>query len=214
MKFLRRFPFPGGIRKSLFVSLLIVLTVWVLFKLSISILSDFLIIDKPIPHAEALVVMAGSVRERLPAAARLFQRGIAPKILLTNDGVLGAWSEEKHRNLYLVEWAESELMKMQIPETAIVKLAYSSSGSIHDALNSRTEILDQGIRSIIIVTSDYHTRRSLWSFERVLQGHPVAVGVYPAVSEVSTASDFIKFPVLCREFISYIYYRINYRDIE
>jgi uncharacterized SAM-binding protein YcdF (DUF218 family) len=205
---------PCGLRRILFSSFLVIVTISLLIKLSAPILGGFLIINKPLPHADALVVMAGSTQERLPAAASLFQDGIAQTILLTNDGVLGAWSEEKQRNLYHVEWAEYDLIKMQVPEKAIVKLAYSSSGSIYDALNSRTEIFDKGIKSIIIVTSDYHTRRSLWCFERVLRGHPIKIGVCSAKSEVSKMSDIKRFEELCREMIKYIYYTYKYSRLE
>lgn len=200
-------------RTHLLSPLLIIVFCFALVKLSIPILENFLIINKPLPRADALVVMAGSTQERLPVAAHLFLAGISPKILLTNDGVLGAWSEEKHRNLYRVEWAEADLKKMRVPEKAIVKLAYSSSGSIYDALNSRKEILGEGYKSIMIVTSDYHTRRSMWSFERVLRGHHVTIGVCPVNSEMNRMSDFIKFLELSREMIKYIYYTFQYSHI-
>lgn len=214
MKLPKGFLVKCDLRKTLLWSLAIIVLTSTVIQVGIPILEDFLVIDKQVPHAEALVVMAGSMPERLSAAARLFQEGISAKILLTNDGILGAWSEEKQRNLYRVEWAEFFLTKMQVPEEAVVKLAYSSSGSIYDAMNSRTEILDKGIKSIIIVTSDYHTRRSLWCFERVLRGHTVMIGVYPAKSEVSASSDCKKFLELCREMIKYVYYMYSYRNIE
>lgn len=203
----------GSLRTAFLFSLLLLIVGWTIIKFSTPMLEDFLIVDKPLSHADALVVMAGSMSERLPAAVRLFREGISPEILLTNDGILSAWSDEQHRNLFHVEWAESELLGMQIPRKAIVKLAYTSSGSIYDALNSRTEIIAKGIHSIIIVTSDYHSRRSLWIFEKVLRGHPVTVGVYPAKSAVSTSSDFTKFLELSREMIKYLYYTYSYRSI-
>lgn len=214
MKSRQKFLASCEIRKILFWSFLVIVTTLVLIKLSIPILGGFLIINKPLTHADALVVMAGSMPERLPAAARLFRDGISQKILLTNDGVKGAWSEEKHRNLSQVEWAEADLIKMQVPETAIVKLAYSSSGTIHDALNSRTEILDKDIKTIIIVTSDYHTKRSLWTFERVLRSNRVAIGVYPAISEGSKSSEFKRFLELSSEMIKLIYYICKFWNIE
>jgi len=201
-------------RRGLLSLLLAIVFCLAIIKTSIPILEKFLVVRKELPHAEALVVMAGSMPERLPVAARLFQEGIAPLILLTNDGTFSAWSPEKHRNLYNIEWAEAELVKMRVPEQAIVKLTYSSSGSIYDALNSRKEMLDKGIKSIVIVTSDYHTRRSLWTFERVLRHYPVQIGTYPAISVVSDSSDIEKFLELGREMIKYIYYTSMYKNID
>jgi uncharacterized SAM-binding protein YcdF (DUF218 family) len=203
---------PWGIQKRLTFSLLIIVIISGLIMLCIPVLEDFLVVDRPLPHGDALVVMAGEEPIRLPAAARLYKEGRAPKILLTNDGIFSAWSEEKQRNLYHVEWAEDNLLKMQVPENAIVKLSYSSSGSIHDALNTRKYVLDKGLKDIIIVTSDYHTRRSLWIFERVFRGYPVKIGVYPAKSEVNPESTLRRFMTLSFEMLKLIYYKSRYNE--
>lgn len=181
-----------------------------LFCWSVPALEKYLIVDKPLPYADALVVMAGSRSERLPAAANLYKKGIAPKILLANDGVFAAWSTEKQRNLFQVEWAELELMQMQVSEKAIVKLQYSSSGTIYDALWSRTIVLKKGFKSIIIVTSDYHTRRSLWTFKRVYKNYPVKIAVYPVRSKVTAMPCYKKFIPLSCELIKYFYYICKY----
>ena len=102
------------------------------------------------------------------------------------------------------------MLKMQIPGNAIVKLPYSSSGTIHDALNSRKYILDNNLKKIIIVTSDYHTRRSLWTFERVFAGYPVEIGVYPVTSRVVAMPYLNKFMLLSQEMIKYVYYNFKY----
>lgn len=214
MKSLQRFFASGKTQKRLLYLILLMVAGLATMKTSIPLLENFLIVSKPLPQAEALVVMAGSASERLPCAARLFHEGVAPRILLTNDGIFSAWSPDHQRNLYGIEWAELALMKLQVPQQAIGKLTYSASGSIHDALNSREEILSKGLTSIIIVTSDYHTRRSLWTFERVLRNRDIAIGSYPAVSAAGASSDFRRFLELAYELVGYIYYRVAYEDIE
>ena len=201
-------------RKALLSLLLTIVVGLATIQTATPVLENFLIVKRQLPRAEALVVMAGSTVERLPVAARLYREGVAPQIILTNDGIFSAWSAEKNRNLYSIEWSEAELVKIQVPEQAIVKLAYSASGSIHDALNSRREILARGIKSIIIVTSDYHTRRSLWTFQRVLRSYPVAIGIYPAASELSKAPVLSRFLALGCELLKYAYYRVMYNDID
>ena len=104
----------------------------VLLLVSLS-LETYLIFEKPITQADAIVVMAGSPGERLPAASFLYRQGTAPKIILTNDGVFSAWSELFQRNLYEIEWAEQALIQDGIPEQAIVKLPFSESGTYYDA---------------------------------------------------------------------------------
>jgi len=200
----------SAIQKALAAFSLIIVFIWGLIMLCIPVLEDFLVVDRPLPHGDALVVMAGEEPIRLPAAARLYKEGRAPRILLTNDGIFSSWSEEKQRNLYQVEWAEDNLLKMQVPENAIVKLSYSSNGSIHDALNTRKYVLDKRLKNIIIVTSDYHSRRSLWIFERVFRDHSVKIGVYPAKSEVNLLPNYKRFILLSYELVKLVYYEFRY----
>jgi uncharacterized SAM-binding protein YcdF (DUF218 family) len=195
---------------SIFV-LIIFLLVFVVF-MSVPLLNHFLVINKPLPHAEAIVVMAGNKSERLPAAVLLYKEGKAPKIFLTNDGVFSAFSKEKQRNLYQVEWAENELIRMGIPADAIVKLGYTKSGTIFDAVNVRKSILDTGIKSIIIVTSDYHTRRSYWALKKVLKGYSIQIGVYPVESNQKSDHFISKAIKLYLELLKYLYYRCEYRN--
>jgi uncharacterized SAM-binding protein YcdF (DUF218 family) len=198
--------------KRFFIPCVIVAVISLSIRISLPALEDYLVVDRPLQHADALVLMAGEVPIRLPAAARLYKEGKADKILLTNDGVLGAWSEQKQRNLYQVEWAEDELLKMGIPESAIVILTYSASGSIFDATNTRKYVSGSGIRNLLVVTSDYHTRRSLWAFQTVFRGHPVQIGVYP-VEEIRTMTDSRKFIFINIELIKLIYYSFAYSTV-
>jgi len=213
MSFRKNDILKSAIQVKLAASFLIIIIIWTLAMLCVPVLEQFLVIDSPLPHADALVVMAGETSIRLPAAARLYKEKRADKIILTNDGIFSSWSNEKQRNLYEVEWAEQSLMKMQVPEMDIVKLPYTASGSIHDALNTRTYILKGGIKSIIIVTSDYHSRRSLWTFEQVYRNQPLKIGVYPVRSSLASLSDNKKLTVLTVEMFKFLYYRLRFISI-
>jgi len=202
-------PLSSAIQKT-FPALLLILVILGLFRLAVPALEGFLVVDRTLPHADALVVMAGEKPIRIPAAARLYKQGKAEKILLTNDGIFSSWSQEKQRNLYEVEWAEESLLKMKVPKSAIVKLPYSASGSIYDALNTRAFVLEKGIKSICIVTSDYHSKRSLWTFERVFRGCPIVIGVHPVKSGVTALAGYRKVTPLGLEFLKYLYYRCKF----
>jgi uncharacterized SAM-binding protein YcdF (DUF218 family) len=132
--------------------------------------------------AEAIILLSGDYKERAPVAAQLYRAGYAPMILLTNDGVFSGWSAKNNRNLYQVEWTEEELVKLAVPRDKIVKLPFFGGGTIYDALAVRQYVLQHGEKKLIIVTSDYHVKRALWTFRKVFSGMPVEISAYPAVS--------------------------------
>lgn len=144
------------------------------------LLEKIVVAEQEIFNADAMVLMAGSRYSRLPAIVRLYQEGVAPRILLTNDGVLGQWSVKYQRNLYQVEWAREYLLERGVPDGAIELLDYIDSGSYYDALNTRKYVIADGsIDSLLIVTSDYHSRRTLWVFNRVFNDLDIKIGLYP-----------------------------------
>ena len=188
--------------------------VCVLAWATLPVMERFLVVDRPLASADSLIVMAGSSSERLPVAATLYNNKAVQRILLANDGVMGAFSRERHRNLYLVEWAEEELVSMRVPREAIITLPYSLSGSIYDALQSKKAVSANGLQRIIVVTSDYHTRRTMWIFDKVFEKQSVAIGISPAPSKITAMPWYRKLFPLSFEFLKYIYYRFRYVKIQ
>lgn len=133
-------------------------------------------------RADAIVLLAGAWKERVPAAAKLYREGCAPKIVLTNDGVISGWSPRHNRNLYNIEWAEEELVKGGVPRAAIVKLPFHGSGTIYDALATRELAIRDGFRSLLIVTADYHVFRSRLVFRYVFRDRGILLSVRPVAS--------------------------------
>jgi len=67
------------------------------------------------------------------------------------------------------------------PGKDIVLVEFTECGSIHDVLNTRDYVLSrEDIRSLLVVTSDYHARRTLWSFRHVFREKDIRIGVNPA----------------------------------
>ena len=141
------------------------------------VLANNLVVEKPLAKADAILVLGGaaSYLERTDEAAAIFREGIAPKIFLTNDGLQGGWNQKEQRNPYFVEGAHNELIRQGVPEEAIEILPGLVNGT-NDEANLFFEISAQKkLKSVLLVTSAYHSRRALWAFERVLSRHNSAL---------------------------------------
>lgn len=143
---------------------------------------NLLNVHTPLMNSDAIVLLAGAHKERVPAAAMLYRDGYAPRVILTNDGLFSSWSTQYNRNLYQIEWAEEELVKLGVPRENIIKLPYYGSATVYDALAVKRYLFKSGLKKIIIVTSDYHTRRAFWTFRHVLKSYTTEIAVYPAKS--------------------------------
>ena len=149
------------------VSLVIALGVWIPLA---SGLANRLAVEQPLPEADAILVLSGSATyiERTQKAAELYQQGIAPRILLTSDGTRAGWSRSEERNPSFVELARASLIERGVDPNAIEILSETATGTIYEARILRKKLDETGWQKVLIVTSAYHTRRALWTFEKVL----------------------------------------------
>jgi uncharacterized SAM-binding protein YcdF (DUF218 family) len=107
----------------------------------------------------------------------LFLEGRAPRILLTNDNHQGAWSTAQQRNMFYYERSVEELRKSGVPPQSIEVLMQPVTSTYDEAQLIRDYAQQHGMRSILIVTSAYHSRRALWVFSKVFRDVGVQIGL-------------------------------------
>ncbi|HET6891568.1 MAG TPA: YdcF family protein, partial [Pyrinomonadaceae bacterium] len=141
-----------------------------------------LIVSAPLSSADAIVVLSGSSAylERTHKAAELYRQGRAPLVLMTDDHTQGGWSTALQRNPYFVERGREELVKEGVPAEKIRVVPGVASSTRDEALILREYALAQGLRSILVVTSAYHSRRALRSLRQNFAGTGTTVGLEPA----------------------------------
>ena len=177
-----------------------------------------LVVHAALAHADAIVVLSGSsaYEERTRQAAELFRQGRAPIVVLTDDHTRGGWSSAEQRNPFFVERALAELVKHGVPADRI-KIAPGVAASTYDeAQLTREFAVEQGYRSVLIVTSAYHSRRALWTFRKGLDGTTTAVGLEPAPIGSNTPSTVFwwlqpqGWRMVGGEYVKLIYYWLKY----
>lgn len=157
------------------IFLLWILTAWIAARA--------LIVNADLRSADAIVVLSGSSSyiERTHKAAELFHQGRAPLIMLTDDNTRGGWSSALQRNPYFVERARDELIKQGVPADKIRIVPVTISGTHYEALTIKEYAVAHRLRSLLVVTSLYHSRRALRSLRQSFAGTATIVGLEPAV---------------------------------
>ena len=199
--------------------LLIAATVLVAWAAIAWVAAEQLIVSAELERADAIVVLSGSKAyvERTRRAAELFQLGRAAKIILTNDNQLSGWSVEEQRNPSFIERAASELKAAGVPEANIEMLAQAVSSTHEEAVLLRDYARARGLRSVLVVTSAYHSRRALWTWRNVFEGSDIQIGVEtvaPGNQTPPPATWWLHargWPAVAGEYLKLIYYRFHYR---
>src|SRR5688572_21189602 len=146
-----------------------------------------LIVRAPLDRADAIVVLSGSstLAERTQHAARLYSQNRAPKILLTTDNQQGGWSTVKQRNPYFHEIAVKELTRLGVPAQNVEVVEPPVTSTWDEAIVISEYSKTHNLRSILIVTSGYHSRRALRTFRTQFQD-TTQVGIDPVETGIQT----------------------------
>ena len=144
-------------------------------------LAEKLIIEEPLEKADAILVLGGSHTyvERTQKAAELFKKGVAQKIYLTDDGEQAGWSQVEQRNPPFVELARKSLIAQGVAAENIEILEPQVTGTIYEARILSEKAKSANLKSLLIVTSAYHTRRAFSTFQRIFteNNQPTELGI-------------------------------------
>ncbi|HJT27563.1 MAG TPA: YdcF family protein [Pyrinomonadaceae bacterium] len=170
--------------RRVFVAFLLLVAVW----LASLVGARWLIVSSPLDRADAIVVLSGSstLSERVQHAALLYAEKRAPKILLTTDNRQGGWSTAEQRNPYFHEIAINQLNRSGVPLENIEVVRPPVTSTWEEATVVRNYAKTHNLRSIMIVTSSYHSRRALFTFRHFFADGETQVGIDPVETGIQT----------------------------
>lgn len=178
-----------------------------------------LVTQAPPDKADAIVVLGGAATyvERARHAASLFRQKRAPLIILTNDGMPGGWSHEKQRTVYFIERATDELLLAGVPAGSIEALTAPASGTYEEAAVLRDYAAAHNLKSLLVVTSAYHSRRAKWTWHQVFDDSNVAIGLSAVKPGLQSPTPFTwwltraGWEMVAGEYLKFAYYLLRYR---
>ena len=141
--------------------------------------AQLLIVKSELAGADAIVVRSGSSTylERADWAARLYREGRAPIVILSDDRLISGWDRKEERNPYFYELAAKELQKRGVPEAKIQVVSDIALGTYEESLGLRDYATAHQLKRLLVVTSAYHTRRTLWSMRHACAGSGIEIGI-------------------------------------
>jgi uncharacterized SAM-binding protein YcdF (DUF218 family) len=201
--------------RRILTALLVIIILWPILAW---VAARWLIVSADLASAEAIVVLSGSSTyvERTHKAAQMFRQGRAPLVLLTDDDTRGGWSSALQTNPYFVDRARDELIAQGVPAEKIKVIPGTVSGTHSEAATIKEYAVAQGIRSLLVVTSAYHSRRALRSLRLSFDGTGTVVGLEPVPVGAETPSPAFwwlrveGWRSVAGEYVKLIYYRFVY----
>jgi len=142
-----------------------------------------LVVADPLPaHADAIVMLAGSIPDRVLETAEVYRSGVAPRVVVTRERLRAGDVALRAHGVRLPEPDElsiAALERLGVPEQAIIRLRRRTHSTESEAATIARWACRARIRRLVIVTSRAHTRRTRLIFDRML-GAQIALTVRPS----------------------------------
>ena len=131
------------------------------------------VVDEPAAHADAIVVLGDDnfYADRATHAAELYRQGIA--------GIVVASGRRLRPSAGLSELMEHDLVERGVPKEKIVRFAHDADSTSEEAAALAHLAEGRKWKSVVVVTSNYHTRRARYILEKVFPAG-IAVNVASA----------------------------------
>ncbi len=129
---------------------------WVTFPMWFpKIWRDLLVIESRPNEADAIVVLGGESQARPVEAARLYRQGVAPLVF-----IIGTGDTPTNRRA---------LIEAGVPPDRIM-VETKSRSTLQNAEFAKPLLEKAGVRQAVLVTSSFHARRALATFQQRIPG--------------------------------------------
>jgi uncharacterized SAM-binding protein YcdF (DUF218 family) len=175
-------------------------------------LANAWIVDDSLTRADAIVVLGGGIETRPFEAARLYHQSLAPRILILKpsagpSAALGITPPE-------VEVNRRILVLQGVPDVDIVSANEDVHNTYEETLAVRRWAETNSVKTLIIATDIFHSRRVRWLFWKQFKSSGVKVLVRAVPVREYKTEDWWRHEqgivAFQNELLKYVYYRLKH----
>jgi uncharacterized SAM-binding protein YcdF (DUF218 family) len=136
---------------------------------------NFLVISESPKKVDIIIVLSGDRGERLEEGARLFKEGYADEMLISG-GVI-------YNKVTIASLMKQHAIDLKIPVNKII-IEEKADSTYENASFCKEILLKNKYRSAIVVTSNYHMRRTKMIFNRVYKDTGISLTYCASLDKV------------------------------
>jgi uncharacterized SAM-binding protein YcdF (DUF218 family) len=158
-------PQRGGIIFKMLFLIFVVVLLAILYLVRVPLLrfaGEFWIVDDAPEASDVIIVLSGDNYDAVRAAraAALFRAGLAPHVVATGRALRSYAST--------TELMKRDLVDHGVPAAAVIPLTHHADDTREEAAAVSEFVASHHWKKVLLVTSNYHTRRSEYIYERTL----------------------------------------------
>jgi uncharacterized SAM-binding protein YcdF (DUF218 family) len=182
-------------------------------------IGHFLVIEQDPDKADVIVVLNGRDAERSLAAVDLYQRGYANLIVLARGSKQPGCDEFYERvgeNWNSKIFFQRAIEAMGIPETDFKLIGDGITSTYDEAKVTKRFLMENGYKSILLVTSKWHSKRAYLTFRSMLNDEErISIACRPSQYDNFDPDNWWKIEAdaesVLREYIRFVYYILTFR---
>ncbi len=161
--------------------------------------------EGPTNSDTVIYVLGGSqksLKMRLKTAADLYQQGFSNRILLLSEPGITEYDLSLGRNLTNDEWSLKQLAGHSVKRKDIELVSFKKEffGTLREAKGLSEISALRGYKHVILVTSQYHTKRTWITFARMFKNRNITLSIY-------AADDPVRLRSLLYEYLKFVLYK-------
>lgn len=194
-----------------------VLTVLALLLIGVShrwwlgAVGGFLIVQDPLVHADAVLPLAGD-RYRVDEAARLFHADFGAQFLVTDSWLY--WGGKVDPAGRYAAQIREQALGLGVPGEHILVVEGTAATTYEEAHLLHAAATKHSLRSLVVVTSPYHTRRARRILNDAFQGSGVRISVQPVAAHWFTSRSWWQsregWTIAAQEYAKFTLYYLGY----
>jgi hypothetical protein len=158
----------------------------------LSLYAGLFMVSNATSGADAIICLSGDRETRNPECLRLWKEGYAKRLFVTAEKPKN--KEFNQLELSHLQFAQAVTKRMQLDAVweVLPSLTDGATSTFDEAADALAVAQKEGWGRIILVTDEFHTRRSLLAFKKVFEGSSIEVEVAGAPKEVFGVDDWWK----------------------
>jgi len=154
----------GGILSSLISLLFLIVFCFLLYAARRPLLrlaGESWVVEDPLQQSDALLLLGDDnfFADRATRASELYRQKLAPVIV--------ASGRRLRPTAGIAELMEHDLIERGVPKDRVIRFPHDADNTREEAQALRALVTEKNWRSVIVVTSNYHTRRTRYIFQRI-----------------------------------------------
>ncbi len=122
---------------------------------------EFWVVEDSLQTSDAILLLSDDnfQSDRASRAAELYRAGWAPRVV--------ASGRQLRPYAGLAEFMRRDLVERGVPGDAVIVFPHRADNTRDEALAVKPLVVERGWRRVLVVTSNYHTRRARYIYRRV-----------------------------------------------